>query len=100
MPNETLPIIKKTKAPKKGDNNEQNGKTHVQKDKWTTKEGKPQEEHQIPKPLLITKNISCEERGGPLEKMPNLDVPSPVVTTHFKIETACTHCNAIETQCL
>jgi hypothetical protein len=37
-----VPIINKSKHPKKGEYKEQNGKTHIQEDKRTTKEGKPQ----------------------------------------------------------
>jgi hypothetical protein len=33
---ETLPIIKKQKHPKKGENKEQNGRTYIQEDKRTT----------------------------------------------------------------
>ncbi len=39
-----------TKAPKKGKNKEQNGRTHAQEGKWTTQEGEPQGEHQVPEP--------------------------------------------------
>jgi hypothetical protein len=35
---------------KKKKNKEQNGRTHVQEDKWTTQEGKPKGEHQVLKP--------------------------------------------------
>jgi hypothetical protein len=33
---ETLPIIKKTKAPKKGEYKEETGRTHIQENKRTT----------------------------------------------------------------
>ncbi len=33
---ETLPIIKKQTHPKKGENKEQNGRTHIQENKRTT----------------------------------------------------------------
>jgi hypothetical protein len=36
---ETLPIINKSKHPKKGEYKEQNGRTHVQEDKRTAKRG-------------------------------------------------------------
>jgi hypothetical protein len=35
---------------KKGENKEQNRRTHVQEDKWTTQESKPQGEHQVLEP--------------------------------------------------
>jgi hypothetical protein len=41
---ETLLIINKLKHPKKGEYKEQNGKTHVQKDKKSTKKGEPQKD--------------------------------------------------------
>jgi hypothetical protein len=51
-------------------------------------------------PLLSQKNISNKERGEPPERMPSLDEPSPIATTHFKIEIAYACCNAINTFCL
>jgi hypothetical protein len=32
------------------------------------------------------KNILNKERGRTLEKMPSLDEPSPIITTHLKIK--------------
>jgi len=43
--NETLPIVNKSKHPKKAEYNLQSGKTHAQEDKRTTKEGKPLGKH-------------------------------------------------------
>jgi hypothetical protein len=43
----------KPKHPKRGEYKEQNGSTQVQENKRTTKEGKSQAEHQVPKPLLL-----------------------------------------------
>ncbi len=48
-----MPIINKPKHPKKekkGEDKEQIGRTHIQEDKRTTYEGKPQGEYQVPKP--------------------------------------------------
>jgi hypothetical protein len=42
--------INQSTQKKKGKNKEQNGRTHVQEDKWTTQEGKPEREHQVLKP--------------------------------------------------
>jgi hypothetical protein len=44
LTHETLPIINKPKHPKKREKEykEQNGRTHVEEDKRTTYEGKPQ----------------------------------------------------------
>ncbi len=60
---ETLPVIYKPKHQKKVEYKEQNGRTHVQKDKRTTKEGKPQGEHQVPKPLPVVISISYRIRN-------------------------------------
>jgi hypothetical protein len=46
------------------------------------------------------KNISNEERGRLLENIFNVDEPSPITTTRFKIEIACTHYKAIDILCL
>jgi len=67
------------------------------KTKKATKEGKPYNEHQVPKPLLVTRNISNKERGGPPRKTPSLEEPSFITITHFKIETIYTCCNTINT---
>jgi hypothetical protein len=56
---ETLPIINKSKHPKKGGNTrEKKGRTHVQEDKRTTKRGQTTREHQVPKPPPDTRSIS------------------------------------------
>jgi hypothetical protein len=57
-----MPIINKPKHPgKKGEYKELNGKAHVQENKRTTQEGKPQGENQVPKPSLVTRSISNKE---------------------------------------
>jgi hypothetical protein len=94
---ETLPIKYKPKHPGKGEYKEQNGRTHVQEDKKTTKEGEPQGEHQVLEPLPVMRSISNKERGRPLEMMPSLEKPLPTTTTYFKIEIACARCSAIDT---
>jgi hypothetical protein len=60
---ETLPIIIKSKHPKKGEYKEKNWRTLSKKTKKTTKEGEPQGEHQVPKPALITRSISNKKKG-------------------------------------
>jgi hypothetical protein len=62
---------------KKGKNKEPNGRTYLKEDKWITKEGEPQGEHQVPKPFPIAKNISYKERedllkGGLIKTNPRL----------------------------
>jgi hypothetical protein len=52
----------KNQSTQKKENKEQNGRTHVQKGKWTTKKGKPQGEHQVPEPCLVVRKISNEEK--------------------------------------
>ncbi len=37
-------------TPKKGKSKEQNARTHIKEDKWTTQEGEPQGERQVPEP--------------------------------------------------
>jgi hypothetical protein len=54
-------------------------------------------EHQVPEPLLIVRSILNRERGGPLERIHSLEEPSLMATSCFKIEIACTRCNAINT---
>jgi hypothetical protein len=39
-------------------------------------------------------SITNKERGGPFERMPSLEVPSPTATTYLKIETTYAHYNA------
>jgi len=48
-------------------------------------------------PPLIVRNISNKERGIPHERTFSLEKPLPFRTTHFEIEVACVHCNAIDT---
>jgi hypothetical protein len=58
-----LSIITKSKHPKRGGYKEQNGRTHIQEDKRTTKSGKPLAKHQVPEPPVVT-SISNKERRG------------------------------------
>jgi hypothetical protein len=70
MKHETLSIINKSKHPKKGKYKEQNGRTHIQEDKRTTYEGKPQREHQVPGPPPVMRSIVKKGLlNNPLEKM-------------------------------
>ncbi len=68
---ETLPIINKTKAPKKGGNTR--NKMEVPKSKKTKEppkranhKGEHQVPDQVPKPPPITRSISNKSRGGAL----------------------------------
>jgi hypothetical protein len=38
-----------------------------------------------------------KERGGTPKKMPSLNNPSPIITTHLKIKVVYIHYNAIDT---
>jgi hypothetical protein len=42
-----------------------------------TEEGKPQGEHQVPKPPPMVRSISNKERGGSPERKPSLEEPPP-----------------------
>jgi hypothetical protein len=98
---ETLPIINKPKHPKKkGENKEQNRRTHIQKDNRTTKEGEPQRELQVLKPPLVVRSISNREREGAPKRMLSLEKLSPMATTRLKIKIACAHYNVKDTLCL
>jgi hypothetical protein len=85
--NETLPIINKPKHPKEGEYKEQNGRIHMQEDKKTTQESKPQKEHQVLEPSPIVRSILNKEKGRPYERTFSLKELSPIATTCFKIET-------------
>jgi hypothetical protein len=43
------------------------------------------------------KNILNKGKGGTLEKMPSLNEPSPIITTHLKIKVVYACYNAINT---
>jgi len=64
------------------------------------KRDESQREHQVLEPPLVKRSISNKERGGPFEKTPNLQEPSPTTTTHFQIEITCACCDIIDTLCL
>jgi hypothetical protein len=96
---ETMLIINKSKHPKKGEYKKQNGRTHVQKDNKSTKKGKPQREHQVLEPLIVTRNISSKEGRGPLERTLSIEGPSSIATTHLKIKTTYACCNATIKMC-
>ncbi len=96
---ETLLIINKSKHPKKGEYKEQNGRTHIQKKKKSTKKGEPQKEHQVLEPLLVTRNISNKEGGRLLERTPSIEGPSSTARTHLKTKSAYACCNATIKMC-
>ncbi len=50
------------------------------------KEAEPHKEHQLPKPPPITRSLS-KKGGGPFERMPSLEEPSPTATACLKIDT-------------
>jgi len=58
--NPTPHILSKAHPPKRK-NKEQNGRTHIREDKWTTQEGEPQGEHQVPEPPPMGRSISNKE---------------------------------------
>jgi hypothetical protein len=43
------------------------------------------------------KSILNKERGGTLERMPSLNKPSPIITTHLKIKVVYVHYNVTDT---
>jgi hypothetical protein len=49
---------------------------------------------------LLSKEVYKIGKGGPSEKRPSLEEPSPTTIVLFKIEIACAHCNTIDTLCL
>jgi hypothetical protein len=48
-------------------------------------------------PPLVAVSISNKEKGGPLERTPNLEEPSFITITHLKIKTIYTCCNTTDT---
>jgi hypothetical protein len=57
-----------TKAPKKGENNEQNGRTHIcTRKEMNLQEDESQGEHQVFELLPVTKSISNNEKRRPHE---------------------------------
>ncbi len=91
-----MPIINKPKHPKKGEHKEQKGRLHIQEDKRTTQEGKPRKVHQLLEPHPIARSIPNKERGGPLERTPSLEEPSPIATC-FKTKVTYAHYNITNT---
>jgi hypothetical protein len=81
---ETLPIINKSKHPKKGEYKGKKGKDPRPRKQKNHQMKATTREHQVPEPLLVTRSISNNERGGPLERMLSLKEPSPITTTCFK----------------
>jgi hypothetical protein len=48
----------------------------------------------------IVRNILDKEKGRTLERMPSLNKPSPVITTHLKIKVDYACYNATDTLCM
>jgi hypothetical protein len=48
-------------------------------------------------PPLVAISLSNRVWGGPPERMPNLEKPSPTATSHLKVKIAYTRCNTIDT---
>jgi hypothetical protein len=99
---EILPIINKSKHPKKGEYKEQNGRTLSKKTKEPLQRSnhKSQGEHQVSELPHVTKNTSNKERGGPSERTPSLEESSPIARAHLKIEITYTHYNVTNILCL
>jgi hypothetical protein len=63
---ETLPIINKSKHPKKeGEYKEYKARTPSKKTKEPSNDGKPSRNTQVLEPPLFVRSISNNERGGP-----------------------------------
>ncbi len=45
----------------------------------------------------VAKHILDKEKGGTPKKVPSLNNPSPIITTHLKIKVVYIHYNAIDT---
>jgi hypothetical protein len=48
----------------------------------------------------IERSTLDKERGGTYKRMPSLDEPSPIITTHFKIKVVYTCHNATDILCM
>ncbi len=48
-------------------------------------------------PPPIVKSIINKERGGTFERIPSLDEPSPIITTHLKIKVIYVRYNVTNT---
>jgi hypothetical protein len=57
--------MNKSKHSQKGEYKEENGRTHIQKDKRITYKGELQKENQVLKLSPLTRSISNKERGRP-----------------------------------
>jgi hypothetical protein len=99
-PCQPLKPKKKTKAPKKRGNT-----TNAMEGPTSKRTNEPplvgRADHkgniEFSNPPLIMRRISTKEMGGPPERTPSLDKPSPIATACFKIENAIAHCNVINT---
>jgi hypothetical protein len=80
------PTSKTTTEPHKKVNHKANIKCPnplLSKEAYQIRKGdsNPQGKHQVPQPPPLPISISNKERGGPPERMPNLEEPSPTTTT-------------------
>jgi hypothetical protein len=95
-----LPIINETKSPTKGAKKVQDARTQVLEAMNIPKmaDRNMNENNQVLEPSPpIVKNILNKERGRTLERMPSLDKPSPIITTHLKIKVVYAPYNATDT---
>jgi len=99
-----LPIINKSKHPKKKEGGIQGIKGKdppSKKTKEAPKEGKPPGNIKFLNSLpLFARSISNNERGGPLARMHNVKELSPTAITCLKIEVTWAHYNIVDMLCL
>jgi len=75
-----------------------NQSSHKREETRNTMEGPTSKKtNEPPKRENLKRNISNKERGGPPERTPNLDEPSPTTPACLKIEIACACCNTTNT---
>jgi len=100
---ENLPIINILKKPNKGRGKGMTwkdtslGKLRIfQRGQFTrgTRRNQVLEASPPPPHPHIVKSIVNKERGGTLERIPSIDKPSPIITTHFKIKVVYVRYNA------
>ncbi len=92
---ETVSLIIEPKQPKK--------KGWIQGTKWKDPHPRRQKNHprgRTTKGTSSSWSISNKERGGPPERRPSLEKPSPSATSRLRIKIAYTCCNTIDTLCL
>jgi hypothetical protein len=104
---ETLPIINKSKHPKKKGRNTKNKKEGPTSKKKTIESSKKANRKgrniKFSNPLLFLQEaLSNKERGAPfeMETTSSLENPPPIAIACFKIEIAYARCNVIDIFCL